>query len=133
MGKLKNPKDEALAQTFVFDEKARFNKTRTYLKINPKSSYDNARSYAPEVLAKSSVKNRIQELMEQANLGIDRFNGKLNELLDAKSEDVQFKSMRLGYELHGALDKEKNDDSSRDILIQVNIIGRNGEESSVTI
>lgn len=133
MGKLKNPKEELLAKTFVSDPQTRFNKKQTYLKVIPTVTEGTAEVLGARAFGKASVQNRVQELLEQQGLTLQRFNGKLSDLLEAKSEDVQFKSMRLGYELHGVLNKEKYDDSAKDILIQVNIIGRNGEETSVTI
>lgn len=133
MPPLKNAKEEALAKTFVSDPQARFNKKQSYLKVIPTVTQDSAEVLGAKAFGKVSVKNRVQELLEEQGLTLEKFNGKLSDLLEAKSEDVQFKSMRLGYELHGVLNKEKYDDSAKDILIQVNIIGRNGEETSVTI
>lgn len=134
MPPLKNKKDELLAQTYVNDPEVRFNKKQTYLKAIPTVKENSAGVLGTRALNKVSVQNRIAELLNSQGLTLEKFNGKLGELLEAKSEDVQFKSTRLGYELHGVLNREKDGaESSKDILIQVNIMGSNGQNESVTV
>lgn len=135
MPPLKNIKHEKFARAVIECP----TQTEAYVKTyDPEgkrlSNPNSAKDHASNLVAKSSIRNRIAELLDAQGLTLQRFNSKLNDLLDAKSEDVQFKSTRLGYELHGVLDREKNNgESSKDIMIQVNIMGSNGENSTVTI
>lgn len=93
-----------------------------------------AGSNASELLRKPEVTNRIAELLNRDGISLDRLNGKLRDLLEGQSEEIQFKATKLGYELHGVLNPDKsNGESSSPILIQVNITGANGEQTAVTI
>jgi len=86
------------------------------------------------LLRNDSVTNRISELLNRQGITIERLNGKLADLLEGKSEEIQFKSTRLGYELHGVLNPEKNiGESASPILIQVNISGSDGTNKAVSI
>lgn len=130
MPPLKNIKHEKFAKALLTQP----SQTAAYALTYKSKDIDSAGANASRLLGKDrGIRERVQELLDKQGLTLERFNNKMSDLLEAKSEDVQFKSMRLGYELHGVLDKEKYDDSAKDILIQVNIIGRNGEETSVTI
>lgn len=135
MPPLKNIKHEKFAKAVIECPTQTEAYARTYDPEGKRLSNPNsAKDHASNLVAKSSVRNRIAELLDAQGLNLERFNTKLNDLLEAKSEDVQFKSTRLGYELHGVLNREKeNGESSKDILIQVNIMGSDGQNSSVTI
>ena len=130
MPPLKNIKHEKFARAVIESPSLTKAYAKTY-QVEPTKSAGNC---ASKILAESpAVKNRIAELLEKDGITIQRLNQKLGNLLEANSEEVQLRSARLGYELHGALDRGKYDESAKDILIQVNIMGRSGEETSVTI
>ena len=58
-------KEELLCREFVCDFAE--NKTRAYHHVWPNVTYDSARSLAPKVFAKVSIKKRIAELREERN------------------------------------------------------------------
>lgn len=70
-----------------------------------------------------AVKNRIAELLEKDGVPVSRLNKKLSDLLENDSADVQFRTMRLGYELYGALDRNAPAEGNKEINIQINIMG----------
>lgn len=134
MPPLKNIKHEKFARAVI--EKPTY--TEAYKEVydpsNTRLTHPNsAKDHASRLVAQGSVKNRVVELLNKQGLNLERFNEKMGQLLEGKSEDVQFKSMRLGYELHGVLNKENNEESSKDILIQVNIMTSDGGETTIQL
>lgn len=133
MPPLKNIKHEKFARAVL--EKPSF--TQAYKEVydpdntrfkNPMSAKDNA----SRLIAKDSVKNRIAEILDSKNMGLNRFIQKHSDLLEAKSEDVQFRSMRLGYELHGLLREDSEKEVSKEINIQINVMGNTSEADPTT-
>lgn len=128
MPKLKNEAHEQFAKTYALDPQKKLNAAQAYLKTYPESSYSAARNSSSELLAKPHVKNRISELLDQQGLSVTHLNDKLRSLTDAKSEDVQLRATRLGYELHGVLDKDQNMNNQQNI--QVNILQINNHQDT---
>lgn len=127
MPKLKNEAHEQFAKTYALDPQKRFNGTKAYKESYPEAKETSARALAPNLLANVSVKNRISELLDQQGLSVTHLNDKLRSLTDAKSEDVQLRATRLGYELHGVLDKDQNMNNHQNIQVNILQINNNIE------
>lgn len=129
MPKLKNDAHEEFAKTYALDPKKRFNGAQAYKQAYPEAQDYSARTAASALLTNHNVKNRITELLDQSGLTLEKLNSKLHSLVDsAKSDDVQLRATRLGYELHGVLDKDSNMQNPQNI--QVNILQINNHQDT---
>jgi len=120
MPPLKNVKHEKFARAVIKSPSLTKAYAETY-QVEPDKS---ARNSASRIINDyPAVKNRISELLANDGVSVQRLNKKLSDLLENESSDVQFRSLRLGYELHGALDRTSSPESSKEINIQINIMG----------
>jgi len=128
MPKLKHEPHEQFAKVYALDPEKKLNATKAYMESHPGSTYDSARASSSALLTNPSIKNRIGELLDQSGLTIQKLNEKLHSLVDvAKSEDVQLRATRLGYELHGVLDKDQNMNNHQNIQVNILQINNNIE------
>ena len=127
MPKLDNDAHEQFAKTYALDPEKKFNGAQAYKQAYPEAKDYSARTAASALLTKDNVKNRISELLDQSGLTLTKLNEKLHSLVEhAKSEDVQLRASRLGYELHGVLSKDSGIENMQNI--QVNILQINNQE-----
>ena len=119
MTALPNPNHEKFAHAML--ETPSY--TQAYKKVYPVTDPKCAGNSASRLLAKPEVQNRISELLVRDGIPIERLNKRLACLLDDESSDVSLRSVRLGYELHGALDRNAPAEGNKEINIQINIMG----------
>jgi len=116
MPALENPKEEKLAQVYVSHPEKRFNKTQSYLEVNPTTGYDSARSKAPIVFAKDSVKHRVIELIEQdESLNENGQKKCLKELIETAKDGVKLGVIQTLWKAQGILADGSNQSASNNL------------------
>ena len=108
MPALENPKEEALAQTFVTDPKTRFNQTQTYLKVIPTVTPSSAEVLGAREFGKVRVKNRIQEILDE-KLGLTDdylLNFGKEKFLHNDDPNIGLKAWRTFLEIKGVIGGE---------------------------
>ena len=108
---IKNIRHEKFAQAIV--DPSTTSNTEAYMKAYPDSSYENARSAAPLVLANPRVKQRIIEIMESKKgtspVGIVE---KLNEHVYSNDANVSISAIDKCLKVYGAYEDKENNNSS---------------------
>lgn|SRR3990167_3335555 len=141
MPALENIKDEALAQAYINHPTSKFNKTRAYLEVNPESKYDSARTTAPVVFAKPSIKSRLLELLEEDKRTSDKgCQEKLGDLMETAKDGVQLGAVQTvlklkGHLSDGPLSLSQNNIANvnfNKIVIQNSCENNSGEENNIS-
>ena len=99
---MKNLKHKAFCKAYLYDEKTRFNATKTYMRIYPSASYHTALVNGPRLLGKT--REVITEMLFEGFVPeeISSLCRSLKSLTEAR-KPVFYRGKRIGYKSDGRL------------------------------
>jgi len=116
MPELANLQHEKFARALVTAP----SQTAAYMDVYDPKGEDTARANASKLLANTSVKDRVRELLNSSNLGLAPITSRLGRwVYDDDHASVSLDAIKTAYKLHGVLDAE--DKSSGIVAVQINI------------